>query len=135
MYWQDGSYYKGSWMKGIQHGEGIIFLPGQGLKKGLFKDNVLVELVEEQNDPSPMPASMSKAGTIHKTSLVPPLPNKGSRNNANFRSIENKRRVVSVHNHPQTQKTQKTVHNSRELHPLIPRGDKKVNKTTGLVEI
>ena len=44
MYWGDGSYYKGEWVRGIQHGEGMLFLPGQGVKKGKFKDNVLVEI-------------------------------------------------------------------------------------------
>ena len=45
MYWGDGSYYKGAWVKGIQNGEGVLFVPGQGAKKGIFKDNVLVELI------------------------------------------------------------------------------------------
>ena len=47
MYWGDGSYYKGEWVKGIQHGQGTIFLPGQGVKKGIFKDNILTEVLEE----------------------------------------------------------------------------------------
>ena len=42
MYWSDGSYYKGEWQKGIQHGEGAIYVPSQGLKRGKFLNNVLV---------------------------------------------------------------------------------------------
>lgn len=45
MFWGDGSYYKGAWVKGIQHGEGVLYVPGQGLKKGKFQDNVMVELL------------------------------------------------------------------------------------------
>jgi hypothetical protein len=39
------------------------------------------------------------AGSIHKGINAPPLPSRVNR--ANFRSIENKRRVASVHNQPQ----------------------------------
>jgi hypothetical protein len=42
MYWVDGSYYKGSWVKGCQNGQGIIFTPEDGLKKGIFSNNTLV---------------------------------------------------------------------------------------------
>lgn len=42
MYWSDGSYYKGEWKNGIQHGAGEIYVPGEGFKKGVFEDNVLV---------------------------------------------------------------------------------------------
>ena len=27
MYWNDGSIYKGNWVNGNQHGEGILTLP------------------------------------------------------------------------------------------------------------
>lgn len=27
MYWPDGSYYKGYWEKGIQNGEGELYVP------------------------------------------------------------------------------------------------------------
>jgi hypothetical protein len=36
MYWSDGSFYKGKWENGIQHGEGTIFVPGEGVKRGIF---------------------------------------------------------------------------------------------------
>ena len=42
MYWLDGTCYKGEWMNGVQEGEGLLILPGEGKKKGLFKANQLV---------------------------------------------------------------------------------------------
>ena len=47
MYWNDGSYYKGEWKNGIQHGEGEIYVPDQGWKKGVFENNVLAVIEQE----------------------------------------------------------------------------------------
>ena len=35
-----GSYYKGQWERGIQSGEGELYIPGEGLRKGIFVNNV-----------------------------------------------------------------------------------------------
>jgi hypothetical protein len=35
-----GSYYKGQWERGIQSGEGELYIPGEGVRKGLFVNNV-----------------------------------------------------------------------------------------------
>lgn len=43
IYWNDGSYYKGEWKAGIQHGAGIMYTPDEGLRKGVFKNNMLIE--------------------------------------------------------------------------------------------
>ena len=99
MYWGDGSYYKGEWVRGIQHGEGMLFLPGQGIKKGKFKDNVLVEITEEEMLIAPPQPQQSipyvpRPGSIHKNSQVPPLQQQRGQN---YRSIDNKRKVLSVH--------------------------------------
>ena len=42
MFWTDGSYYKGLWERGIQHGEGEMCMPGETPKKGLFECNVYI---------------------------------------------------------------------------------------------
>ena len=42
MYWTDGSFYKGSWIKGSQNGQGIIFTLDEGVKHGIFKNNNLI---------------------------------------------------------------------------------------------
>ena len=51
MFWKNGSYYKGNWAHGIQHGEGKkyfysgeIFIPFEGYKKGRFDNNQIVEV-------------------------------------------------------------------------------------------
>lgn len=44
MFWTDGSYYKGEWQNGIQHGRGEIYVPGEGLKRGVFRNNTLVHV-------------------------------------------------------------------------------------------
>jgi hypothetical protein len=90
MYWGDGSYYKGEWVKGIQHGEGLLFVPGQGLKKGLFKDNVMVEILEEEvpmghSHPQQQAPYITRPGSIHKNSQIPPLPQRGGQ--ANYQSV------------------------------------------------
>jgi len=43
MCWVDGSKYSGSWEKGIQHGPGKLEIPGKGVKKGFFRNNLLIE--------------------------------------------------------------------------------------------
>lgn len=42
MYWTDGSYYKGNWERGIQHGEGEMCMPGEVPKRGMFECNVFI---------------------------------------------------------------------------------------------
>ena len=37
-----GSYYKGQWERGIQSGEGELYIPGAGVRKGQFVDNNFV---------------------------------------------------------------------------------------------
>ena len=43
MYWNDGSYYKGYWAKGLQHGEGVMITPDGRRKEGMFSGNKLIE--------------------------------------------------------------------------------------------
>ena len=45
MFWVDGSIYRGIWDKGIQNGIGIMIFANGTRKAGIFKDNVLVELL------------------------------------------------------------------------------------------
>ena len=40
MIWTDGSYYEGSWIRGIQHGLGKIVFPDGNCKEGHFENNV-----------------------------------------------------------------------------------------------
>lgn len=40
MAWTDGSTYKGEWVKGIQHGRGIMTFPDGRIKDGFFERNV-----------------------------------------------------------------------------------------------
>jgi hypothetical protein len=48
MKWADKSTYMGLWKDGIQNGIGIMIF-ASGLKKaGIFKDNVLTELLLDQ---------------------------------------------------------------------------------------
>ena len=49
MYWADGSIYRGQWDKGIQNGLGIMIFSNGTRKAGIFKDNVLIELLIEQS--------------------------------------------------------------------------------------
>lgn len=49
MTWGDGSIYKGTWDHGVQNGLGLMKF-ANGLKKaGTFKDNVLVEILNDEN--------------------------------------------------------------------------------------
>ena len=45
MYWADGSIYRGMWDSGIQNGLGIMIFASGTRKAGIFKNNVLVELL------------------------------------------------------------------------------------------
>ena len=45
MYWADGSIYRGTWERGIQNGLGIMIFSNGTRKEGIFKDNVLIELL------------------------------------------------------------------------------------------
>lgn len=47
MRWADGSWYKGEWKYGVQHGFGEMGERGQQPRRGLFEDNTLVN--EEDN--------------------------------------------------------------------------------------
>ena len=45
MTWADGSLYKGTWVNGIQEGLGVMQFVNGTTKAGVFKENVLVELL------------------------------------------------------------------------------------------
>jgi len=45
MYWADGSIYRGTWQKGVQNGLGIMIFANGTRKAGIFKKNVLIELL------------------------------------------------------------------------------------------
>ena len=45
MYWADGSIYRGHWDRGIQNGLGIMIFANGVRKAGIFKENVLIELL------------------------------------------------------------------------------------------
>lgn len=47
MFWNDGSYYKGEWANGIEHGQGELYVPSEGVKRGVFEDNNLIEVISE----------------------------------------------------------------------------------------
>jgi len=57
MHWNDGSAYYGAWEKGIQHGEGQLVIPGKEIKKGIFKNNLLIDEANttEEDDTSSKP--------------------------------------------------------------------------------
>ena len=58
MFWADGSYYKGDWEMGQQHGFGTIKLPEGKIKKGKFENNVYIEKVIDEatvQRPRPLP--------------------------------------------------------------------------------
>ena len=48
MYWADGSIYRGQWNNGIQDGLGIMIFQNGTRKAGIFKENVLIDLLTEQ---------------------------------------------------------------------------------------
>lgn len=48
MTWGDGSVYKGTWVNGIQEGIGIMIFANGVKKAGVFKENVLIELITDK---------------------------------------------------------------------------------------
>ena len=48
MTWGDGSVYKGNWVNGIQEGLGIMIFANGVKKAGIFKENVLIELITDK---------------------------------------------------------------------------------------
>lgn len=50
MYWVDNSFYKGAWVKGIQHGQGIMQLADGSVKKGTFENNIFIEEITEADE-------------------------------------------------------------------------------------
>jgi len=48
MTWADGSRYIGLWKEGIQNGIGIMIFASGIKKAGIFKNNVLSELLLDQ---------------------------------------------------------------------------------------
>jgi hypothetical protein len=50
MKWSDGSLYQGFWQNGIQNGPGILTLFNGKRHAGIFRENVLVHLFQDQND-------------------------------------------------------------------------------------
>ena len=48
MKWGDGSVYKGTWVNGIQEGIGIMIFANGVQKAGVFKENVLIELITDK---------------------------------------------------------------------------------------
>ena len=47
MPWADGSIYKGCWQNAIQSGLGLMTFANGVKKAGIFKDNVLIELISD----------------------------------------------------------------------------------------
>jgi len=42
MTWTDGSEYNGHWVKGVQHGIGIMKFPNNKSRAGFFERNIFV---------------------------------------------------------------------------------------------
>lgn len=58
MFWKDGSYYKGDWEMGVQHGFGTIRLVTGEVKKGRFENNVYMGKIDDEENaerPKPLP--------------------------------------------------------------------------------
>jgi hypothetical protein len=49
MYWTDGSIFKGHWVRGVQHGVGIMVFP-DGKKRAGFFDNNLFQIALKTRD-------------------------------------------------------------------------------------
>ena len=67
MYWADGSIYRGHWDRGIQNGLGIMIFANGTRKAGIFRENVLIELLMDnetvekmQQDGSTMPEAFKQ---------------------------------------------------------------------------
>lgn len=61
MTWADGSVYKGTWVNGIQEGVGIMSFANGTQKAGIFKENVLSELL---NSPESISAAEKICGPL-----------------------------------------------------------------------
>lgn len=48
MMWGDGSVYRGTWDNGVQNGIGLMTFNNGLQKAGVFKDNVLMELLTKK---------------------------------------------------------------------------------------
>ena len=70
MYWTDGSYYKGTWLKGSQSGQGIFFTPEEGLKKCIFTNNNLIEIYYEQEPQIPEMVMQLKKRKNHRIKSI-----------------------------------------------------------------
>jgi hypothetical protein len=71
----------------------------------------------------------SKPGSIHKNSGIPPLDPR-----QNHKSMDTKKRLISMYERSEKKPAQATKI-SRELNPLIPKGEKKANQTTFTVDL
>lgn len=60
MYWADGSIYRGQWDRGIQNGLGVMIFANGTRKAGIFKENVLVELLMIQETVDETEGSLEK---------------------------------------------------------------------------
>lgn len=49
MEWGDGAIYKGFWVNGVQNGLGLMKFANGLSKAGVFKDNVLMDLLYDEN--------------------------------------------------------------------------------------
>ena len=49
MTWADGAIYKGFWVNGIQNGLGLMKFSNGLSKAGVFKNNVLIEILHDEN--------------------------------------------------------------------------------------
>lgn len=49
MEWTDGSVYKGHWVKGVQHGIGIMCFPDGKKRAGFFENNVYVMPLKDES--------------------------------------------------------------------------------------
>ena len=63
MTWTDGSYYEGTWVNGIQHGEGTMVMPNGKIQEGIFENNVLVRhMNDEDNEAQIIPGKNVMSG-------------------------------------------------------------------------
>ena len=42
MFWNDGTFYKGSWLVDKPNGKGVLF-DGERVMKGIFKDGEMID--------------------------------------------------------------------------------------------
>jgi len=82
MHWIDGNAYYGNWDRGIQHGEGKLIVPGKGIRRGMFQNNMLVD--EALCSIEDMPVAESKG--VRGVSAHAHSRTIGSHNNFSFTS-------------------------------------------------